>query len=98
MESIEISLQNQRYVLKGDEEKDHLEEVANLVVRKIQHLQKSRPELSLQKASMLVAFDLASLVIKSGQQSSQRQNEILLKAQQLLEKVETELKEPLPSH
>lgn len=91
MESIEITVNGQRYVLKGDETSEHLKEVASIVLGKVQSLMKERSNLSLQKASILTAFDLASLLLKSNTKFQTQRTLILEKAQSLLSKVEKEI-------
>lgn len=57
MQAIEIKIGNQGYILRGEESQDHLEEVGELVRRKVAAIQKKAPALSLQMATMLAAFD-----------------------------------------
>jgi cell division protein ZapA len=91
MNTIDILIGNQRYELKGNETTEHLEEVAQMVRRRVDSLRKKSPTLSLQKASILAAFDLASDLIKSKKKSSEHRAAVLSKAQKLLEKVEWDL-------
>lgn len=91
MNTIDILIGNQRYELKGNESEEHLEEVAQMVRRKVDSLRKKSPSLSLQKAAMLAAFDLASELIKAKKKSSDHRAMVLSKAQKLLEKVEWDL-------
>jgi len=91
MNTIDILISNQRYELKGNESTEHLEEVAQMVRRKVDTLRKKTPTLSLQKAAMLAAFDLASELIKAKRKSSDHRALVLSKAQKLLEKVEWDL-------
>jgi len=91
MNTIDIVISNQRYELKGTESTEHLQEVAELVRRRVETLQKKNSKLNLQKASILAAFDLASELIKSTKKSSDYRATVLAKAQKLLEKVEWDL-------
>ena len=91
MASIELTIGTQKYVLRGDETDEHLREVAELVRRKIDALRKKSPSLSLQKASMLAAFDFASQMIKGRKKALDYRSELVAKASQLLQKVESEL-------
>lgn len=91
MASIEFTIADQKYVLHGDEPEEHLREVAELVRRKVEGLRKASPTLSLQKAAMLAAFDIASQAIKGKQKASDYRSTVLTKAQDLLDRVELEL-------
>lgn len=91
MKSIEISIGNQKYILRGDQEEEHLKDVAELVRRKIEALKKQSPQLSLQKISMLAAFDFASQLIEGKKKSLEGRAEIVARASHLLEKIESEL-------
>ncbi|NBW98292.1 cell division protein ZapA [bacterium] len=91
MNTIDILIGNQRYELKGNESPEHLEEVAQIVRRRVDSLRKKNPSLSLQKAAILAAFDLASDLIKAKRKSSDHRSAVLAKAQKLLEKVEWDL-------
>jgi len=91
MNTIEILIGNQRYELKGNESPEHLEEVAQMVRRKVDSLRKKSAGLNLQKAAILAAFDLASDLIKAKRRSTENRAAILSKAQKLLEKVEWDL-------
>lgn len=91
MNTIDIVISNQKYELKGPDSSEHLSEVAELVRRRVEALQKKNPKLTLQKASILAAFDLASELIQSKRKTSDYRSRILSKAQTLLEKVEWEL-------
>lgn len=93
MNTIDILIGNQRYELKGNDSPEHLEEVAQMVRRRVDSLRKRNPTLSLQKASILAAFDLASDLIKSKKKSSEHRSAVLSKAQKLLEKVEWDLQQ-----
>lgn len=91
MKAVEILIESQKFVLRGDESEEHLEEVAELVRRKIASAKKSAPNLNLQKATMLAALDLASEMIKGRKKAYQYRSEILGRTGQLLERVELEL-------
>ena len=91
MNTIEILIGNQRYELKGNESPEHLEEVAQMVRRKVDSIRKKSSGLNLQKAAILAAFDLASELIKSKRKSTDQRAAVLSKAQKLLEKVEWDL-------
>ena len=90
--SIEITIGNQRYVLKSEESEEHLREVTEMVRRRVETLKKkSAASLSGQKAAMLAAFDFASEVIKLRRRSSDYRSTIVTKAQDLLQKLELEI-------
>jgi cell division protein ZapA (FtsZ GTPase activity inhibitor) len=91
MNTIDILIGNQRYELKGNESQEHLEEVAQMVRRRVESLKKKNSTITLQKAAMLAAFDFASEVIKAKKKSSEHRSAVLSKAQKLLEKVEWDL-------
>jgi cell division protein ZapA (FtsZ GTPase activity inhibitor) len=91
MNTIDILIGNQRYELKGNESQEHLEEVAQMVRRRVESLKKKNSSITLQKAAMLAAFDFASEVIKAKKKSSEHRSAVLSKAQKLLEKVEWDL-------
>lgn len=89
--SIEISIGNQKYVLKSEESEEHLREVAEMVRRRVETLKKKASTLTAQKAAMLAAFDFASEVIKLRRRSVDYRSSVVTKAQELLQKVELEL-------
>ena len=91
MNSIEIVIGNQKYLIRGEEGDEHLKEVAEMVRRRVETIKKKTPSLSLQKAAMLAAFDFASEVIQHRKKSSDTRATILSKAHSLLERVEREL-------
>lgn len=91
MNSIEITIANQKYVIKGEEGEAHLKEVAEMVRRRVETIRKRNPNLTLQKAAMLAAFDFASDVIQNRKKSIDSKAAILNKAHSLLERVEREL-------
>ena len=91
MGSIDISILNQKYLFKGDESEEHLREVAELVKKKVEALKKKNPSITLHKAAMLTAFDLASHVIQGKRKAVDYRSTILTKAGALLERVEGEL-------
>lgn len=88
MPSIEITIGGQKYVLKGDESEAHLQDVAELVRRKIENIRKKVPDLSFQKATMLAAFDFASDAIKGKKKAADYRSAVLTKASQILDKVQ----------
>lgn len=91
MASIEITIANQKYVVRGEDSEEHLKEIAELVRRKVESLRKKTPSLTVQKAAMLAAIDFASDSIKGKLKSQDYRSSILSKATQLLERVEGEL-------
>ena len=91
MNSIEISIAGQKYILSGEETVEHLNEVSELVRRKVDTIRKKSPGLSLQKAAMLVAFDFASETIKHKRRQLDTRGAILNQAQKLLDRVESEI-------
>jgi len=91
MNSIEITIGNQKYVLRGPESEEHLREVAELVKRKVETIRKKNSALTLQKAATLAAFDFASDTIKYKKKAVDYRSAVLSKAGELLSKVEQEL-------
>lgn len=91
MNQIEISIANQKYVIRGEEGEAHLKEVAEMVRRRVESLRKKNPNLTLQKAAMLAAFDFASDVIQQRKKSVDSKSALLRKAHSLLERVEREI-------
>ncbi len=92
MASIEIVIAGQKYVLTGEEPAEHLNEVSELVRRRVESIRKKTPGLNIQKAAMLVALDLASEYIKQKRRGIDTRNGVVNRAQKLLERVEGELK------
>ena len=91
LNSVEFRIYDQLYSLRGQEPETHLREVAEMIQRKVESLKKKNPSISLQKASMLVAFDLASDLIKGTKKSSDYRASLIAKTHQILERVELEL-------
>ena len=91
MASIETKIGGQSYILKGDGSEEHLCEVASIVQKKIDTLLRDKPQLSLQKATIITALDLASLLLKDRKKTSDYRSEVLSKAHHLLQRVESEL-------
>ena len=91
MATIEITIGEQKYFLRGDESPEHLQEVTEIVKRRVETIRKKAPAMTLQKATMLAAFDFASQVIKGSKKSNDYRSAILTKAKLLLERVELEL-------
>jgi len=91
MHSIEIKIGDQKYILRGEEPEEHLEEVGELVRRKVAGIRKKVPSLSFHKATMLAAFDFASEAIKGRRKAHKYRSTILTKANELLERVQLEL-------
>lgn len=91
MNSIEISIANQKYVIRGEEGEAHLKEVAEMVRRRVENIRKKNPNLTLQKAAMLAAFDFANDVIQNRKKNIDSKAAILNKAHSLLERVEREI-------
>jgi cell division protein ZapA (FtsZ GTPase activity inhibitor) len=94
--SIEITIGNNRYVLKSEESEEHLREVTEMVRRKVDTIRKKSSTYSIQKAAILAAFDLASDLIKAKRKSGDYRSKILAKAHSLLERVEHELESSHP--
>ena len=95
--SVEINIGHQTFILKGDDQEGHLREVGEMVRRRIETVYKHHPNISLQKATMLAAFDLASESIKGRQKSQDYRSAILSKAGELLERVQIELSTKSPN-
>ncbi|MBM4304432.1 MAG: cell division protein ZapA [Deltaproteobacteria bacterium] len=91
MNSIEISIANQKYLIKSEEGEAHLKEVAEMVRRRVEAIRKKNPNLTLQKVAILAAFDFANDVIQMRKKGIDSKAAILNKAQSLLERVERDL-------
>ena len=91
MHSIEVSIGNQKYVIRGEESAEHLREVAEIVRRRLEAVRKKNGNLGLQKAAMLAAFDLASDLIKKKKVVTDYRAAVVAKAQSLIQRMETEL-------
>lgn len=83
MTSIEITLRGQRYVLQGDEGEEHLNEVAQVVKRKLETCYKADPGATLTRAAMAVAFDLASELIKGKRKAMRYRSEVTQRVEAL---------------
>jgi len=97
MNSIELQIGNQKFILKGEDDEPHLQEVAEIVRRKVETLRKKNTGLNLQRASMLAAFDLASQLIKGRRKSLDYRSEVVAQTAQLLDQVENELNQATQS-
>lgn len=91
MKSIEVSIGKQKFVVSADESEEHLQEVTELVRRKVENIRKLDPTMSLQRATMLAAFDFASETIKGKKRAAGFRTSVLSKAQEILERVQTDL-------
>lgn len=91
MKSIEVSIGKQKFVVSADESEEHLLEVTELVRRKVESLRKADPAMNLQRATMLAAFDFASETVKGKKRASGFRTAVLTKAQDILERVQTDL-------
>ena len=91
MPSLDVKIANQSYILNSDESDEHLREVTDLVKKKIESLLKKDPNLAIHKATMLVAFDLASQAIKGRKKAIDYKTQVLKKTQSILESVQNEL-------
>lgn len=91
LSSIEIEICGQSYELKSQENEEHLREVAELVRRKVENLRKQNPSLTLHRATMMAALDFASSSIKGRKKATLHRNHVLNKANQLLDKIQTDL-------
>jgi cell division protein ZapA len=88
MNSIEVSIAGQKFILRGTESPEYLAEVAELVRRRVEAIQKNNPKLSLQKTSLLAAFDFASDSIKLQSRHHHSKTGLLAQTRQALERVE----------
>lgn len=91
MAAIEFFINGRKYELSGEGSDEHLRAVANRVMRKIEGIQKARPNLSLQKAAILAAFDFASRLIEGERKGAEYRSAVIGKAQELLTRIESEL-------
>ncbi len=94
MNSIELQIGAQRFILKGEDEEPHLHEVGEMVRRKVEALKKKNPALNLQRASMLAALDLASQLIKGKKKALDYRAEVVARTTTLLDRVEGEITKP----
>ncbi len=97
MASVETTIGGKRYLLSSDDDLEHLSAVADMVSKKIASLQKERSALSVQKAAIIAAFDLASLLIKGRKRGSEYRADVLTKANEILNRVHVELDTVSPS-
>ena len=88
MASVDIKINNLNFILRGDESEEHLTEAAEIVRRKLENTRLRNPALSVHKATMLVAFDLASELIKGRKKALQYRNDVVSRTSLILEKVE----------
>ena len=88
MTSVEVNINNHKFILRGDENEEHLEEVAEIVRRKLENLNQKNPNLTVHKATMLVAFDLASELIKGRKKAIHYRSEVISRTASILERVE----------
>ncbi len=91
MPAIEISFNGQKYVIKGDESEEHLNEIAQMVQRKLENIMKNSTTISMEKASILAALDLASNYIKGRKKALEYKSMILNKAQEISKQINEEL-------
>jgi cell division protein ZapA (FtsZ GTPase activity inhibitor) len=97
MTSIEITIGGQKFMIRAEEAEAHLSEVAELVRRKVESIRKIDPNVPLQKAAMLAAFDFASDSINGRKKALEYRSLILTKAGALIERIESELAGPSPA-
>ena len=91
LSTIDVTIGNHKYVLRSEESEEHLREVAEMVRKKVDSLKKQNPALTLQKATMLAALDFASQSIKGRKRALDYKGSLLNKAQQLIDKVQSEV-------
>lgn len=59
MPSVEIYILGQKYALKGEEPKEHLEKLAELIEDKIKEVCEKHPNITPTKALILTIFTMA---------------------------------------
>lgn len=91
MATIEIKILEQKYFLRGDDTPEHLEEVAELVKRRVEAIRKKSPSMTREKANMLAALDFASQLLKTTKKANDYRSAVVTKAKLLLDRVECEL-------
>jgi cell division protein ZapA len=64
MESIEVTILGQNYLLKGDVSKDHMRQLAEFVDTRIREVYRRSPGTTPLKASILTALMLADELYK----------------------------------
>ncbi len=95
MASLEFELAGQKYLVRSEENDLFLKEVAEMVQVRVKKVLEASPKLPLQKAAMLVAFDLAGDLIRARQNTSDHRAAVLSKATQILSRIEQELQTDL---
>jgi cell division protein ZapA (FtsZ GTPase activity inhibitor) len=92
--SIDIHIANQKFIVKGDDGDAHLAEVATQVQNKIDSLIVEHPTMTAAKVALLAAVEFASQAIKGRNQVDDYRGSILLKAGDILDRIERELAPP----
>jgi cell division protein ZapA (FtsZ GTPase activity inhibitor) len=79
----------QKYLLRGDQNEEHLREVAEMIRSKVDLHRKTSPSMNLQKCAVLTAFDLASELLEYRQKVAAQRDEIVSRAERLLARIES---------
>lgn len=95
MASIDIHIANQKFIVKGDDGDAHLAEVAQALQARIDSLCDEHPGMTAAKVALLAAVEFASQAIKGRHQVEDYRSTILLKAGDILERIERELAPPI---
>jgi|GEM_PF-1330140 len=88
---VELVLGKQKFTLRSEETVEHLQEVSELVKRKMETIRKHAPTLTLERAAVLAAFELASDNIKGKIKANEYRSTVMSQATQILDKVEKTL-------
>lgn len=98
MNSIEIKLGSQTFVISSDSSPDELKDVTELVRRRMDAITKKLPSSSFQKLLLLTSLELASELIGTKKKAAHFRTAILGKAQEVLHKVQATLPQQPNAH
>lgn len=91
MATIDVHIGNQKYSIKSDGDKSHLESVAHKLQDKIESLREEYPSMTATKVALLAAVEFASQTLQSQAQVEDYRASLLSKASDILERIEREL-------
>ncbi len=94
MAAIEIHINNQKYVIKGDTESERLGEVVDAVQEKIDSLLRSQPSMTPIKAALLAAVEFSDQTFEVRSKFEAYRHGVLDKAGAILERIERDLTPP----
>jgi len=93
MASIDIRIADVAFTLRSDESEAHVQEVADLVSRRVESLRRKHPAASLHQLALLAALDFASHVIKGSRGHAEFRSAISARTRVALDKVEALLRQ-----